>query len=138
MTACPLCDTDGGRLLARGDGWRIVFAEDSDIGGFTRVICDTHVAEMTDLAPGARDALMRVVFEVEALMREHLGCDKINLASLGNQVPHVHWHLIPRWRDDAWFPSPVWAAPVRPARAADDAALAGLEAAVRRRFGSAG
>lgn len=34
--------------------------------------------------------------------------DKINLASLGNAVPHIHWHVIPRFRDDPRFPNPVW------------------------------
>jgi len=40
---------------------------------------------------------------------------KINLASLGNVVPHLHWHVIPRWADDTHFPDPIWA----PARRAD-------------------
>jgi diadenosine tetraphosphate (Ap4A) HIT family hydrolase len=34
--------------------------------------------------------------------------DKINLASLGNVVPHLHWHVIPRFADDPHFPNPVW------------------------------
>jgi diadenosine tetraphosphate (Ap4A) HIT family hydrolase len=34
--------------------------------------------------------------------------DKINLASLGNVVPHLHWHIIPRWLDDSYFPLPIW------------------------------
>jgi len=53
---------------------------------------------------------MRVVFAVEAALRECLNPDKINLASFGNVVPHVHWHVIPRWRDDRFFPEPVWGA----------------------------
>ena len=32
----------------------------------------------------------------------------INLASFGNRTPHVHWHVIPRYHDDAHFPDPVW------------------------------
>ena len=39
--------------------------------------------------------------------------DKINLASLGNMVPHLHWHVIPRFRDDRHFPEPIWGAPQR-------------------------
>jgi diadenosine tetraphosphate (Ap4A) HIT family hydrolase len=44
---------------------------------------------------------------------------KMNLASLGNLVPHVHWHVVPRYADDTHFPQPIWAAPQRaaPARA---------------------
>jgi diadenosine tetraphosphate (Ap4A) HIT family hydrolase len=39
--------------------------------------------------------------------------DKINLASLGNVVPHLHWHVIPRFVDDPHFPNPVWGVKVR-------------------------
>jgi len=38
---------------------------------------------------------------------------KVNLASLGNVVPHVHWHVIPRFLDDRHYPDPVWTAPRR-------------------------
>jgi len=34
---------------------------------------------------------------------------KINLASLGNMVPHLHWHVIARFEGDARWPAPVWA-----------------------------
>ena len=46
----------------------------------------------------------------ERVLRAELAPDKINLATLGNQVPHLHWHVIPRFADDAHFPDPVWAA----------------------------
>jgi diadenosine tetraphosphate (Ap4A) HIT family hydrolase len=51
---------------------------------------------------------MRVVFAVESVVRRLFAPDKINLASFGNMVPHVHWHIIPRWQDDRHFPEPVW------------------------------
>jgi diadenosine tetraphosphate (Ap4A) HIT family hydrolase len=43
------------------------------------------------------------------MLRRLLQPTKVNLASLGNQVPHLHWHVIPRFADDAHFPDPVWA-----------------------------
>ena len=52
---------------------------------------------------------------VEAALRELLHPDKINLASLGNMTPHLHWHVIPRFRDDPHFPNAIWSAPLRPA-----------------------
>jgi diadenosine tetraphosphate (Ap4A) HIT family hydrolase len=63
---------------------------------------------MTDLATADRNHLMAVVFEVEAVLRDVLAPDKINLASLGNLTPHLHWHVIPRWRDDPHFPGSIW------------------------------
>ena len=68
---------------------------------------------MTDLNEAERSRFMRVVFAVEAALRERLRPDKINLASLGNITPHLHWHVIPRFRDDPHFPNPIWAVQTR-------------------------
>jgi diadenosine tetraphosphate (Ap4A) HIT family hydrolase len=57
---------------------------------------------------------MKVVFATEQALIASVQPDKMNLASLGNQVPHVHWHVIPRFRDDPHFPNPIWGQKVRP------------------------
>ena len=49
---------------------------------------------------------MNIVFAVEAALRALLAPHKMNLASLGNQVPHLHWHVVPRFADDSHFPQP--------------------------------
>jgi diadenosine tetraphosphate (Ap4A) HIT family hydrolase len=59
---------------------------------------------------------MTVVALVEKALREHLQPTKINLAALGNVVPHLHWHVIARFDWDTHFPAPVWA---QASRAAD-------------------
>ena len=110
---CPLCTGPGGRVLWQDDFCRVVLAEEADYPGFCRVILNAHVKEMSDLDTASRHRLMDVVHAVETGLRALLGPDKINLASLGNVVPHVHWHVIPRYADDAHFPDPVWAAPRR-------------------------
>ncbi|MBM3395121.1 MAG: HIT domain-containing protein [Betaproteobacteria bacterium] len=53
------------------------------------------------------------VFGLEEALRSLLTPDKVNVASLGNVVAHVHWHVIPRYRDDAHFPGSIWSAPLR-------------------------
>ena len=106
---CPLCQTTGGALLWEHDLLRVIDAQDPAYPGFTRVIWHDHVAEMTDLDVAQQQSLMQVVLCVEQVMRTHLRPDKVNLAAFGNQVPHLHWHVIPRWADDAHFPQPVWA-----------------------------
>lgn len=92
---------------------RVVRVDEPDYPGFVRVILKRHAREMGDLSREERDALMEVVFEVEAAVRETMQPDKMNLASLGNMTPHVHWHVVPRFRDDRHFPNPIWAAPQR-------------------------
>src|SRR5262245_48264110 len=68
---------------------------------------------MTDLVLADSLHLMQVVLGTECAVRDVLHPDKINLASLGNVVPHVHWHVIPRWKDDCNFPKPIWGTAVR-------------------------
>lgn len=108
---CPLCRDDAGAALWRGPQLRIIEVDDADYPGFTRVIWNRHLSEMTDLPPQERELLMRVVFAVEQAQRDVLAPDKINVASLGNMVPHLHWHVIPRWRGDRHFPDAIWAPP---------------------------
>ena len=99
----------------------MVAVDDADYPGFFRVILNRHCSEMTDLPAAEREALMAAVWAVESVLRETLRPDKINLASLGNVVPHLHWHVIPRWRDDRHFPNPIWGDALRetPQRVAD-------------------
>ena len=114
---CLLCTTIGGKLIWENAQLRVIDADDALYPGFTRVIWQSHVREITDLRDQDRDAVMRAVWMVERVMRQVLRPDKVNLASLGNMVAHVHWHVIPRFRDDAHFPDAIWAAKKREAMA---------------------
>ncbi len=105
---CELCAQDGGLVIFRNDFLRIVLVDDADYPGFCRVICNAHIAEMTDLPIPQRSQLMMTVCKVEQVLREVMRPDKINLASLGNMTPHLHWHVIPRYKNDKHFPQPVW------------------------------
>ncbi len=124
---CELCHGAGGAVLWQNGLCRVVAVDEPGLPGFLRVVLRRHVREMTDLPAAERDRLMAVVFAVEAHVRQSLEPDKMNLASLGNLTPHVHWHVIPRWRDDRHFPGPVWAA----ARHEAPVPAARAEAAVR-------
>lgn len=125
ISECPLCQPSGELVVWSNSHCRVIRVDDADYPAFCRVIWNAHVKEMTDLGMRERKYLMAVVFTVEQALRELLSPDKINLASLGNQVPHLHWHVIPRFQDDAHFPDPVWAARQRDgrSRAVDAGAL---------------
>lgn len=119
MTDCVLCKEDlkleDGQLIWRGDDCRVILVNDPDLPGFCRVIWNHHVTEMTDLSSGEREHLMALVFAVEEAVRHVMHPDKMNLASLGNLVPHIHWHVIPRYIDDAFFPGSAWSEKVQKA-----------------------
>ena len=111
--ACELCEGDGGIVIWRNDDCRVVRVDEPGYPGFCRAIWNKHVREMTDLTMDERARFMPVVFTVEAALRELLHPDKVNLASLGNATPHLHWHVIPRFVDDPHFPNPIWGARTR-------------------------
>ncbi|MBF6617571.1 MAG: HIT family protein [Candidimonas sp.] len=111
LADCPLCQGSAEDVLWRNSQLRVIAVDASDHPGFTRVIWDDHVSEMTQLRPQQRHELMQAVWAVERVQRQILQPDKVNLAALGNVVPHLHWHVIPRWAMDTHFPEPIWAEP---------------------------
>jgi diadenosine tetraphosphate (Ap4A) HIT family hydrolase len=133
MRDCQLCHSAGGEVIWEDDQCRVVRVggdEGSVFPGYCRVVWRVHVAEMSDLATAERLHLMNVVVAVESAVRQLVAPDKINLAALGNMVPHLHWHVIPRWCDDSHFPAAIWAAPVRPVAPRPAPATEGLRLAV--------
>jgi len=108
VSSCELCDSAGGEQLWRDELCRVVLVEDRDYPGFCRVILNRHVSEMTDLDAATRQRLMRVVFAAERALRQLMQPAKINLASFGNVVAHLHWHIIARFADDKHFPGSIW------------------------------
>ena len=134
---CELCELSVPTVW-RGDKFSVIVVDDANYPGFCRVIWHDHVREMSDLSRADRLLVNEAVFLVEEAVREVMRPLKVNVASLGNVVPHLHWHIIPRYADDAHFPAPVWAQAVRETEAdilAARRALAGrLGAAIARRF----
>ncbi len=110
---CPLCEGDAGRVVARTDHLRVIRVAEAGFPAFYRVVWDAHVAEWSDLQPWQRQHCMDAVVGVEQVLRHRLAPTKVNLASLGNLVPHLHWHVIARFAWDSHWPAPVWAAAVR-------------------------
>lgn len=134
---CDFCVRDGGRVLYRDDFLRVVLADEPAYPGFCRVIVNRHVRENADLPPADRRRLMDAVFATEIEVRGATGAHKMNVASLGNVMPHVHWHVIPRREDDARFPDPIWGPPRRESAppALSPEAIDALAAAIALRVG---
>ena len=106
---CELCDAQHGDVVFVSPHWRVLLVDDANYPGFCRVVWNAHVKEMTDLSVAERQEFMAAVWAVEQIIRDIMVPHKINLASFGNMVPHLHWHIIPRYTDDAHFPNPIWA-----------------------------
>jgi diadenosine tetraphosphate (Ap4A) HIT family hydrolase len=137
VSVCPLCESDGGELIWRGDKLRVIRAQEPLYPAWYRVIWNSHVQEFSQLSAPDRLHCMEVVNTVEQVLIEHLQPAKINLAQFGNMVPHLHWHVIARFGWDAHFPNPAWGEPVRagdePALLAVRAGLAAVDQAITQR-----
>lgn len=115
---CQLCTDSGGHLVFRNEQLRIVQVTDApNFPAFYRVIWNAHVAEFSDLSASERLSCLDAVVKVEEILRKQLQPTKINLATLGNVVPHLHWHVMARFDWDTHFPNPVWGQAVRAADA---------------------
>lgn len=64
--------------------------------------------ELTDLKPSQQHLLMDEITRVSEAMQRFFQADKMNIATLGNQVPQLHIHIIARHTTDAAWPNPVW------------------------------
>ncbi len=88
--------------------------EDQFFPGWTVVVFQRHATELFQLAPTERFQLIEEVCLVAKILSEVYQAKKINYELLGNQLPHIHWHLVPRLADDPAPREPVWCVPHDP------------------------
>ncbi len=110
---CELCVRPNSRELWGDDVLYVIDASGHELPSYIRVVLNRHVKEMTDLTENEQRHVMDVVFFIESTMRSYLKPEKINLAEFGNMTPHLHWHIIARFADDAYFPEAIWSKKVR-------------------------
>lgn len=123
---CPLCQGAGGELVFQGPLLRVIRTDEGGFPAFYRVIWNEHVRELSQLAPADRALCLEAVVAVERALLAHLQPAKVNVASLGNMVAHLHWHVVARFAWDSHFPAPVWAAAQREAPPTEAARVAAL------------
>lgn len=88
--------------------------DDQFFTGWTVVVFQRHATELFHLAPTERIQLMEEVNTVAKALAQTYGAKKINYELLGNQLPHIHWHIIPRLTNDPAPLEPVWRVPHEP------------------------
>jgi diadenosine tetraphosphate (Ap4A) HIT family hydrolase len=109
---CRACRSDwppADDFIAECGPARAYLHDDQFFPGWTLVILTRHATELYDLDRAERAALMEAVTEVAQALAAVYGAVKMNYALLGNVLPHIHWHLIPRRKDDPIPTQPVWA-----------------------------
>jgi diadenosine tetraphosphate (Ap4A) HIT family hydrolase len=138
IAGCPLCEGAGGATVFQGARFRVVRAAEPGLPAFYRLVWSAHVREFSDLAPDDRHFCIDAVTCVEEALRQHLDPVKVNLATLGNAVPHLHWHIVGRFAWDSHFPAAPWAPAQRnvapEAQARIEGLLPALEADIAARL----
>jgi diadenosine tetraphosphate (Ap4A) HIT family hydrolase len=113
-TACPLC-----AKLAHPPADDIVAEFDDAIAflgpwqyytGYCVLVARAHVAELHHLDPAVRDRFVGDLCRLCAAIEAEFRPLKLNVESLGNMVPHLHWHIFPRQADDPDRLKAVWLA----------------------------
>jgi diadenosine tetraphosphate (Ap4A) HIT family hydrolase len=93
---------------------RAYLHDDQFFPGWSVLILRRHATELYELERDERAALMDAVSDLARALAAAFDAVKMNYALLGNQLPHIHWHLVPRRRDDPIPREPVWALPHAP------------------------
>ncbi len=81
--------------------------EESEIP-WLKIFTNKPYREFTDLDEKSKKEVLRVWEIIEKEMREFYKPDKINVASFGNYLPHFHLHIMARFKNDSYFPEPMW------------------------------
>lgn len=78
--------------------------------GYCVLAARVHASELHQLAARDRSAFLDEMVTLSHAIATAFTPRKLNCESLGNQVPHLHWHLFPRRADDPETLKPVWLA----------------------------
>lgn len=105
---CARLSDNGPLFVADLPSSRVYFNEDQFFPGWVFVVLKRHAVELYDLDPGERAALIEDVTRVARALARVYRPVKMNYELLGNLVPHIHWHLVPRRADDPAPRRPVW------------------------------
>ncbi len=114
MTDCFMCrrwEYDRDLQIVELDHSYVILNRDQFFPGYTLLFTKEHVTELFHLDREVRTGLMEEVSRVAAALYEVFQPAKINYELLGNMVPHIHWHLVPRFASEPLWPRPIWSEP---------------------------
>ncbi len=78
-----------------------------------KLFTKTEYKELTDIPKDIKSEMYELLEVIETALINYYNPDKINLASFGNMLPRIHWHIIARFQNDPWFPKTTWEEPPR-------------------------
>ena len=113
--SCSLCErsklTSEGKypyLIHEFKHSYLMLGEHQFFRGYCVLISKSHFKEMTDMPAEMQTEMFQEMMKVSSVLQNHFTPAKMNMCSLGNVVPHVHWHFFPRYSDDPQFKDSPW------------------------------
>jgi diadenosine tetraphosphate (Ap4A) HIT family hydrolase len=139
---CVMCGKfgrGGGDLhIAELEASRVFLHEDQFFPGYVLLVLRRHAAELYELSGPERRTLIEEVSRVAEALARAFRPVKMNYELLGNQVPHIHWHLVPRLPTDPAPLRPIWSVEHAPVALAPTAARERVETIRRALSAEAG
>lgn len=114
MNDCPMCrrwDADSDLRIIELPHSYVILNRDQYFPGYTLLFTKNHATELFHLDRDMRTGLMEEVSLVAEVLYSIYTPAKINYELLGNMVPHIHWHIVPRFTSEPLWPRPIWAKP---------------------------
>ncbi|HCE69609.1 MAG: HIT family hydrolase [Geobacteraceae bacterium GWC2_55_20] len=114
MSNCPMCqrwDDDADLRIVEMAHSYVILNRDQYFPGYTLLFTKEHVTELFHLDRTVRAGLTEEVSRVAEALYGAFSPAKINYELLGNMVPHIHWHIVPRFTSEPLWPKPIWAEP---------------------------
>lgn len=114
MNDCKMCgrwQAEPELQIAELEFCYVSLTRDQFFPGYTLVFSKRHQTELFHLDPAERSVLIEEVNRVAEALERVFKPAKMNYELLGNMVPHMHWHLVPRFTDDPLWPRPIWSEP---------------------------
>jgi diadenosine tetraphosphate (Ap4A) HIT family hydrolase len=111
---------------------RVLLMNDANYPWLILVPRREGAVELIDLSEDDRQQLTREIALASTALKTLTGCEKLNVAAIGNVVPQLHVHIVARRHSDAAWPKPVWG--TVPALPYDARVRDGFVAALRKRL----
>ena len=73
-----------------------------------KIFTNESIKEFSHCNDETKKEIWKYLDIIEKEMLNYFKPDKINIASFGNYVPHVHFHIMARFKEDSYFPEPMW------------------------------
>lgn len=96
------------RVVAELPSGYVVMGENQFFRGYCLLLCKESAADLEELSPPFLSQFLQDLARVSAAVSRVVKPHKMNIESLGNVVPHLHWHFFPRQLSEAEPTQPVW------------------------------